>query len=162
LTINTATGAGTLVGDTGLSFAGGNGMTFDLADVLYQSQFTGGPAPDLNTLDPTDGQPTFIGQVSPLTGRFSAMDADPVSGVIYGVVNDGAGGGGPNSLATLDPAGPTATILGVSQNGLDAIAFAPVPDVPAIEVPTLGSVGLLGLMLALGAAGVGLMAARRS
>lgn len=161
-TIDTTTGAGTLVGDTGLAFAGGNGMTFDLADVLYQSQFTGGPAPDLNTLDPTDGQPTFIGQVPPLTGRFSALDTHPVSGVIYGVVNDGAGGGGPSSLATLDPAGPTAMIIGLTQSGLDAIAFAPLPAPPVIEVPALGSTGLMSLGLALAAAGLWWLSVRRA
>lgn len=152
-TVNPATGAATLVGDTGLAFAGGNGMTFDLGGTLHHSQFTGGPAPDLNSLDPTDGSPTFVGQISPLTGRFSSMDVDPISGVIYGVVNNGAQGSGPTELATLDPAGPSATVLGTTEPTLDAIAFFGGEAPPSVlEIPTAGSFGLAALAILLGVA----------
>lgn len=163
-TVIVGTGAGTLVGDTGLGFAGGNGMTFSLGGTLFHSQFTDGPAPDLNSLDPSNGTPTFLGQISPLTGRFASMDVDPVSGVIYGVVKNGAGGGGPTDLATLDPAGPSATVLGTTEPSLDAIAFFGGQAPPSVlEIPTVGSFGLGALALLLGvAAAVRLAAGRRS
>lgn len=158
-TIDTATGAGTIVGDTGLSFAGGNGMTFDLGGTLYHSQFSGGPSPDLNTLNPASGLPTFIGQITPTTARFRAMDVNPTTGVIFGVLNSGSGGGGPTELATIDPAGPTDTVIGTTEPSLDAIAFQPVLGPPSVlDIPTLDVAGLALLGLAM--AGLGWVAIR--
>jgi len=151
-TINTNTGAATFVGDTGLGFASGNGMAFDLSGTLLQSQFTGGPSPDLNTLNTTTGQAIFVGQISPLTTRFGALEVHPTTGVIFGALNTGSGGGGPTLLATINTATLTATAIGTTANGLDAIAFAPAP-VPR-SVPVIDALGLAGLMLLLAAVGV--------
>ncbi|MEM8960144.1 MAG: IPTL-CTERM sorting domain-containing protein [Acidobacteriota bacterium] len=159
-TIDTATGMSTLVGDTGLSLAGGNGMTFDLEGVLYHSQFTGGPNTALNTIDPATAVVTPVGQVPPVIGRFNALEVDPQTGTIYGVVNDGAGGGGPNTLATIDTTIVAATLIGATENGLTALAFEPLPLPPSpIEIPTLGEYGLMALVLLL--AGFGFYFMRR-
>jgi hypothetical protein len=153
-TVDTATGVATLVGNTGLAFAGGNGMTFDGADTLFHSQITGGTGPDLNTLDPSDGSPTFLGEITTTTGRFSAMEFDPSSGLVYGVINEGTGGAGPNSLATLDTAALTSTVIGTSVNGLDAIAVVSSGGGTGLQdIPTLDTTGLIGLILLLAAAG---------
>lgn len=152
-TINTNTGAGTLVGDTGLDFAGGNAMAFDLTGDLYHSQFTDGPGPDLNTLDPATGLPTFVGQLTDVTGRFSAFETDPATGELYAVLNEGAGGSGPTSLAIVDPVGLGVTLIGLTENTLDAIAFAGEAPPGILEIPTLGPAGLLSLILALALGG---------
>jgi IPTL-CTERM motif len=157
-TLSTATGTATLVGDTGLSTASGNAMSFDLADTLFQSQLETFPNPDLNTLNPATGLPTFVGQltVSPAAVNFprlNAMDADPVSGVLYGIYNDSPlNGGGPSYLAIVDPVALTATSVGATQGGMDAIAFQPAGGAggpSAIEVPTLSAAGLAVLVLLL-------------
>lgn len=145
-TVDTATGAATEVGDTTLSFAGGNGMTFNAGGTLYHSQFSGGPNSDLNTLDPATGAATLVAQIPGVTGRFNAMDEDPDTGVIYAALNEGSGGGGTNSLSILDPAGPSSAVLGASVNGLDAIAFGPLPP-PAAPIPVAGLGGLLAILL---------------
>jgi IPTL-CTERM motif len=167
-TLSTATGAATLVGDTGLSMAPGNAMSFDLSDTLFHSQLTGGPNPDLNTLNQTNGLPTFVGQVAvspaPINfPRLNAMDADPVSGVLYGIYNDSFGGGsiGPNYLVIVDPVALTANSVGQTQDGMDALAFAPagVGGPSAAEIPTLSVAGLALLVLLL--AGIAVLALRR-
>ncbi|MCB1555508.1 MAG: hypothetical protein KDJ14_17050 [Xanthomonadales bacterium] len=145
-TVNTTTGAATEVGDTTLSFAGGNGMAFSAGGTLYQSQFTVGPNSDLNTINTTTGAATLVAQIPGITGRFSAMDANPDTGVMYAALNEGGGGGGPNSLVTLDPTGPSATVLGATVNGLDAIAFGPLPPPPA-PIPAANLGGLLVILL---------------
>ena len=151
-TINTATGAATLVGDTGLMFAGGNAMSFNLAGVLFHSQFSGGPSPDLNTLDPATGAPTLLGQVTPTTGRFSSMDVNPTSGVLYATENNGSSGGGPTNLVTIDPVTLTSTTVGATLADMDALAFAGAGAGPAatVDLPTMNRAGLF--ILALGAA----------
>lgn len=152
-TINTATGAATLVGDTGLSFAGGNAMSFDSAGVLFHSQFTSGPSPNLNTLNTATGAATLVGQVTPSTGRFNSMDANPTSGTLYATENNGAGGTGPTNLVTIDTVGLTATTVGATLADLDALAFQPTGGggglVPQIELPTTTVSTLVGLALAL-------------
>lgn len=162
-TIDTTTGAATVVGDTGLSFAGGNGMSFDGAGTLFHSQFSGGPSPDLNTLDTVTGMPTFVGQITPVTGRFSAMDFDPASGTLFGNLNEGSGGSGPVSLATIDPTGPTATVIGVTDSGVDGIAILAVGGggTPVVVIPTLNTLGLLALLVVLGGLGVWQLSRRR-
>lgn len=156
ITISRTTGAGTLVGDTGLQFAGGNGMTFNAAGTLFHSQFANGPNSNLNTLNTATGAPTLVGQIASLTGRLTAMDVDPLTGTIYGIHNEGSGGVGPNSLVTIDPAGPTATTIGATANGMDALAFGSVPP----PIPALGLSGLLALMLVLGVAGAWMISGR--
>jgi len=154
-TINPATGVGTIVGDTGLSFGPGNGMSFDLSGTLFHSQRTLGPSPNLNTLNPATGAVTFVSQIPPVTAHFNAMDADPDSGTMYAVLNQGSSGLGPTSLATIDTVAHTSAVIGLTVPSLDAIAFGPA----ATQAPALGTFGLalLGALLAL----VAVLAMRR-
>jgi len=164
-TLDPLTGAGTVVGDSGLSAAGGNAMGFDLADTLFHSQLTTGPGQDLNTLDQTTGMATFVSLISPATDRFNAMDMDPATGTMYATLNEGTGGGGPRSLATIDTVAATVAVIGVSDPSLDGIAVQPVlappPPLP-MGIPTLGGLGFVALILLLAGAGVLLMARRRT
>ncbi len=61
-TIDLFSGLATLVGDTGLAFTGGNGMTFDLSDTLLLQ--TTSDNPDLFALDQTTGQAVFLRNVA--------------------------------------------------------------------------------------------------
>jgi hypothetical protein len=152
--INTTTGAATLVGDTSLSFAGGNAMAFNSAGTLYHSQFSAGPSPDLNTLNTTTGAATFVQQLTPVTGRFSSMDAQPGTNLLFAMLNSGSGGAGPNELATINPASGAVTVLGQSVNGMDALAFRGViPAGPPVPLPSLGVLGLISLVLLFGVLG---------
>ena len=129
-------------------------MTFDGADTLFQSQFSSPPNPELNTIDPSNGLPTLAGEITTTTGRFSAMEFDPSSGLIYGVINEGSGGGGPNSLATIDTGALTSTVIGTSVNGLDALTVVASGGGSGLQdIPTLDTTGLIGLILLLAAAG---------
>jgi len=129
-TIDTATGAGTLVGNTGLSLASGNGMAFGPGGMLFHSQFPGGTL-DLNTLDTATGAPTFQMVLNldytPTNngGRLSAMDRRPGDGRMYGISNDGMSGGGPQYLVRINLNNGNVTTIGQTQDGMDGMAWGP-------------------------------------
>ena len=130
-TVNPTTGAATLVGDTGFMTAPGNGMSFNLAGTtLFHSQTFSGPDPELNTLNQTNGQGTTVAAL-PIPGgctsfacRFSGMDVEPVTGTMFGLLNDSGGGPGNRRLATINTTTGAVTIIGPTGADLDAIAFA--------------------------------------
>jgi hypothetical protein len=152
-TINTATGAATLVGGTTSAFGGG-GLAASLNGTLFNTPdgVSGLPSGHLTTVDKTTGAPTIIGLLS---GSFTipvitAMDFDS-GGVLFGVERNA-----PNSLprtntalsrlVTIDTATGLMTDLGSSIDNLDAIAFlrSTAPE----QVPEPISMLLLGLGLA--------------
>jgi IPTL-CTERM motif len=147
-TVDPQTGLATLVGETGLAFAGGNGMTFDLADTLFQSQITVGPESDLNIINQSTGVATFVTQISvsnppPDNFRFSALDAEPLTGQIFGIANTGSGGSGPLYLATLDTDSGIVTVIGQTADCMDALAFEPERQPQISNIPSLSEWGLI-------------------
>jgi len=109
-TLNTLTGQATLVGDTGLSNASGNGMTFNQTDTLLHSQSRGG-IPRLYIINQEDGQAVFVkelvvdGPPQMVAYRLAAMDVEPGTGQVYGILNDARGNQGefgPMFLAILN------------------------------------------------------------
>lgn len=146
-TVSTFTGASALVGDTGLGFAGGNGMSFNLSGVLYHSQTSGGANSNLNTLSTGSGTATLVGLITPSTNRFAAMDAHPLTGVLYASELTGSGGSTAN-LVTINTGTLTNTVIGPTATGLDALAFSPLSGVPALDFPLL--LALLALLGAMG------------
>lgn len=133
-TIDIQTGAATLLGDTGLSNASGNAMSFDLNDTLFHSQLDSDPTPELNTIDQNTGAATFVrelGTPPPVNfSRFAAMDAQPAAGILYAIYKDNT-----DVLAIIDPATGNVTLVGQTAAGMDALAWSQITldfgDVPA-------------------------------
>lgn len=150
-TVDLATGAATLVGQSGLSNTNGQGLTFGPGGNLYYAGE--GTQGLLRTIDKSTGLPTGSIQLMNYPGdeNIPALDFD--GRMIFGV----AGTGG--DLITINPAtgeittiGPIASGPDVPDNTIDGIAFA-CPRTSA-GVPTMSAVGLAcvaAALLALGA-----------
>ncbi|MCP3961107.1 MAG: IPTL-CTERM sorting domain-containing protein [bacterium] len=152
-TIDPGSGALTLIGDTGLSAASGNGLSFDLTDTLFHSQNTG--VVDLNTIDQMNGAAALVTTLPiapPATNfyRFNAMDAHPTTGQMFASLNDSGGGAGLRTLATIDTGAGTVTLIGALPDDFDGLAWCPAPAGPmvnTIDIPTLSGAGLALLAL---------------
>jgi len=152
--LNTSTGQAELVGDTGFSDASGNGMTFTQSDNLVQSPSRGG-IPMLYHINQFTGQSSFIKELAVLNAppalvnyRLSALDIDPGSGQIYGILNDSRGTQGqfgPMYLASLDVQSGIITVIGQTADGIDAIAIRN----EASMIPTLSGIGSVVLAFVL-------------
>ena len=133
-TISTATGAATVVGATGLPFGNGQAMGFDQAGTLFHTESLRSipdPPPDLNTINPMTGVGTVVrdlllpASLPPDLSvyRFNAMDFDPISGLFFAILNDGSfNSGSVRRLTTIDPTTGIVTVLGLTDDSLDAIA----------------------------------------
>lgn len=122
-TIDPATGGASALGPTGISDAG-NGIAFGRSNVLYQAGVS-----SLTTIHQVTGAKAVVAPLSFLGFpggflRVNGMDAEPASGILFGSVNAGAGGGGPSYLATVETSGAV-THIGPTVSGLDAIAWQP-------------------------------------
>jgi hypothetical protein len=133
----------------------GNGMAFSQGDTLFLAddsdiysvdQTTGGLTPliGLTYLPPADNLP-----------RANAMDVDPLTGVMYASVVEGGSEIGPrvNFLATVNLESGIVTVIGETQGGLDAIAFAGKVDLTR-PIPALSEIGLIAAALVLFAAAI--------
>ena len=135
-TIDVTTGTATDIGLIGTCFPG-RGLAFSTTDVLHHSDQNSADFPGtLYTVNQTTAAPTAVATLS-FSGfppgccfRLNAMDYEPDTGVLYASVNNGFRGSGPNFLATVDPTTGVVTNLGQSVNGLDAIAWQPIPIIP--------------------------------
>jgi hypothetical protein len=145
-TVNTATGAVTEIGGTGV-YRRGNGIAFSRSDVLFH-----GNESELNTLDQTTGayakrvDLTFPDVYCPARGgaRINAMDFNS-GGTLFGSLNCGRSRSGPNYLVRVNTTTGKVSNIGVSVDALDGIAFW---KVEAEFVPEWGSIALLGSGLA--------------
>ena len=165
LTLNKLTGFSTFVGTT-LS-AWGNGMAFSQSDTLFHSagiiQGVG-----LNTLNPLNAVEsaitgyTYVGFPGLGNERMNAFDFMPGSNVLFGTLAETQ-----LTLAyltTIDPNTAVVTNIGVTNGGLDAIAFVldvvvggeflPI-DTTALMLAGLQSSAIWMLPILAGAAGVG-------
>jgi MYXO-CTERM domain-containing protein len=131
-TIDLGTGALTQLGTTNVGCCG-NGIAFSGAGALFHANDTA-----LHTLDQTTGAAAQVallgfpfGQVFP---RVNAMDFDPDTGTLYAAVRRDFA----NYLATVNPVTGAVTMIGGSQNGLDALAVF-------VAVPEPGGLALLAL-----------------
>jgi hypothetical protein len=141
-TINTTTGAATVVGSTGFTSTTGGGLAFDASGQAYGTP----TSTRFGTYDKATGAYTNIGSpAKPVGGGFAAMTFDD-AGKLLGL---NLGAGNATHLMRLDPLTGASTDLGVSINSLDAIAFVPggggaVPE-PGSMALLLGP-GLLGVL----------------
>jgi hypothetical protein len=148
--LSTATGAVTELGPTNVECCG-NGIAFSAADVLWHANNEA-----LHTLNQTNGDATWVADLTfpaytvdecPVLGdgnpRINALDFSS-GGVLFGSLNCGEGGQGPNYLVVVSTTG-VVTEVGESVDGLDGIVFVPPPPPPEEEfVPEWGSIALLG------------------
>jgi WD40 repeat protein len=154
-TLNTATGAVTVIGNTGQT-GGGNGIAFSPGDVLFHSNQQA-----LFTLNQGTGFASLVAGLAfnfpqpycPALGgrgpRINAMDFNS-GGTLFGVLNCGYGDTPANYLVTIDTDDGDVYMMGPTVDRLDGIAFGPPPE-PEF-VPEWGSIALLGSGL-LGLAG---------
>jgi hypothetical protein len=130
----------------------GNGLAFSLADELFQVGskilpgigFTGAK---IRTLDQVADAEGFIsisstknlsfsltsGETALLAPRMNALDFEPRTGILFAAVNDG----GPESfLAIVNTKDGKVTLIGKTQDSLDAMAFVPVNTGASPTTPT--------------------------
>jgi len=136
-TLNTATGQVAFIGATGDS-GGANGMAFDLADILWHTRLSN-PINTLNTLDPNTGAFTnqFIITLPDLNDdfpeRINSLDVEPGTGTMYGIAR-GFNTGNYALVIVNTSTGAVTQQGGLTQTGLDAIAFEDVEDAEPVEI----------------------------
>lgn len=95
--IDTTTGAGTLIGVTGLAANFAQGMDFDWStNTLYATIYTGGGVGNFVSLDVTTGLATVLDVTTPLNAEMEIAIQEPASGP-----------GGPTTFCPPLPAGTT-------------------------------------------------------
>lgn len=127
-TVNLATGQATVVGDSGLSTAG-SGLAANASNVIY---FAGS---GLNTISRVTGAPTFVASITGTSVNINAMAFDNL-GQLFVAENDG-------TFGRIDPSTGVVTQIGPSVTRLDAIAFDPAADVPAMPKAMVWMTALL-------------------
>jgi outer membrane protein assembly factor BamB len=143
VTLNTATGAATVMGDTGMRRRG-NSLAFHPSDVLFYSGNR-----ELYVLNQTNGDAAWVADlnvpnvVCPYEPRINAMDFTS-TGILFGVMNCGAEDEPMHYLVTIEESG-NVNVIGRTVDRLDGIVFVPLPPPPEPEfVPEWGSIALLG------------------
>jgi hypothetical protein len=134
--INTTTGAATIVGDSGFTFTNGGGVAVDSTGVVF-----GSPSPvNFGTYDKVTGAFTNIGNPASPNGRgYGGLAFD--GSVLYGLNVVNKTGGLPPHLVTIDTTTATVTDLGATAiESFDAIAFSPSATVLAGDYNNNGTV----------------------
>ena len=140
-TVNTASGAASLVQDLNLAFSGGNGIVF-IGNTLYHNN-----ADSCNIIDISTGQATTTGALTGFdieNARSSAMDINPLNNQVYSLIKIGFEGGTNSGLIVLDPTNCTITdtISTILPLSFDGIAFP-----GQAIIPSMGQWGLIILAL---------------
>jgi hypothetical protein len=143
--IDTSTGTATAVGPANVTTCCGNGIAFYMSSLLYHANES-----DLNMLSTVTGSATFVRGLnySPPADAFprvNSIDFNPVTGGLYASVNDGSSLFPENFLAILDIATGNVNIVGLTVDGLHAIAFQaePLAAPPAFAVPAASEWSML-------------------
>ena len=109
VTVNLTTGAGIIVGNTGI-FSVPSLAVDPTTGILYLGE--GGGNPNLYTVDPTTGATTLVGDSGLGFAAISGMDFSS-DGTLYATVNiAGDGGTGGDHLATIDKTTGQAIVIG--------------------------------------------------
>ena len=130
ITVDPATGVGTVVGPGAGPDAGLNGLTFDPTGALWgstRSNRMGEPAvgaPQLLQLDPLTGTPIFSAPLTVGGNELEIIDlaADPISGMLYGVSLNTSD----TSIYTIDKDTGDASLIGAT--GVIGVTLAFAPD----------------------------------
>lgn len=139
-TVDLDTGEATAVGATTTSGAG-NGLAFALDDTLFHvDDASGGTLRTVNTATGVSGSGiavTYSGFPTLIGPQPNALAVDHIAGTMYVAVDDGTGSAGPNYFASLDTTTGTATHIGRSADGLDALeVYAGCEDLDSCTVET--------------------------
>ena len=160
VTVNTATGMGTIVGPMGNDGCCGNAMAFSPGDTLFFMDGDRGPPDTLYIVNQITGAANAIANVSypPVLDdepRPNSMVFNPKQGqLIASVVNgDGNDGTRENYLTVVNTLTGDVAILGTTVEGLDGLAFGPEGEpIPTISewgmIATVAGLGLIGLFYA--------------
>lgn len=105
VSVNTATGAGTVLGESGLG-TGILGLSFNAAGILYPVNYSG----DVYTIDTATGAATSVGNLNQTAHH---GDFDPVSGLYYRIDVTGSG---PRNLVLANMSTLTFTTLTTIDN----------------------------------------------
>jgi hypothetical protein len=136
LTVNTTTGAATVVGTIGFPAAGD--LAFAPNGNLYMSSGPGVGASSLVQVNPTTGAGTMIGAI----GFNDVFGLEFVGNTLYGLNDSG-------DLITIDPTTGVGTLAATTSPtviGLD-LAVSPVPEPSALLLLLAPALGLAGLKL---------------
>lgn len=120
LRIDTATGAGTIVGTIGFEVPS---LAVDPSTgILYAGRGAG--IPNLYTVNPTNGTATLVGNTGLGFSAIGGMDFR-ADGILFAAVNIvGDGGTGSENLASINKTTGVATVIGpFGVEGIEAIAF---------------------------------------
>lgn len=147
VTFTLDSGTATVLGPTD-TCCSGNGIAFSSGDLLYHADDG-----EVNTLDQMSGTATFVASLDfppPLRfARVNGMDAVPGGSVHAVSINDGgkgtSGADGPRGLnpgyvGLLLPETGLVAVVTPTVEGLDALAFAPVPEIQIEKSPDLQTV----------------------
>jgi hypothetical protein len=131
--INTTTGAATLVGNSGFTFTNGGGVAVSPTGTVL-----GVPLPaNFGTYDKVTGAFTNIGNPAKPTGRgYGALAFD--GSTLYGL-NVASPPAAPH-LVTIDTTTGAVTDIGATVVALDAIAFRPVPEPASLSILVSASI----------------------
>ena len=125
-TLDPATGTATVLGPSGV-FCCGNGIAFSPTDILFHANNEA-----LHTLEQSHGTATVVAPLhfpppADNRPRINAMDFQPDTGEVFAVLEDGSARAFETYLATINPITGEVTIIGRTVDGLDALAWFPVP-----------------------------------
>jgi hypothetical protein len=123
ITINPATGAGTVVGNMGAGIAVPALAVDPTTGTMYAGQ--GGGTPNIYTVNPATGAATLVGDTGLGLAAVGGLDFRS-DGTLFAAVNIvGDGGTGSDHLATINKATGAATVIGPfgAVEGIEGIAF---------------------------------------
>jgi PEP-CTERM motif len=107
LTVNTSTGAGTVMGQMGFPAPS---LAMNSGGTLYAGEGRGNP--NIYTVNPSNGSTTFVGSTGLGYAAVGALEFD-ARDTLYASVNlVGDGGSGSDHLATIDTSTGAATVIG--------------------------------------------------
>lgn len=149
-TINTATGAATVVGNAGISTFG-SGLAANSSDVLFYAGF--GDSGSLDTISRTTGLPTIVATLDGTTDNGISALAFNSAGTLFGARIPQDVPAPASDLITINTTTGHITSLGPSVDNLDAIVFDG-SAAPAAVVPMLDAKMLAVLLLLLAAGGL--------
>ncbi|HXW00952.1 MAG TPA: hypothetical protein VEC93_21245 [Anaerolineae bacterium] len=134
-TIDSSTGAATLVGATGITGTG-NGLAFSPGDVLFHADDI-----NLNTLNQATGVTLTTVALTfspPITSspEINALEFQPTTGILFGSLDNDTPSDNESYLTTIVTGTGVINIVGQSVNGLNALAFNPKP-ITVIYLPLI-------------------------
>jgi hypothetical protein len=119
VSIDTATGAVTVLGSSGIGTFGSGMATLPDGTVVIAGNSVSG---SLHAVDTTDGSTTVLVSLAGGSSDTRPNGMTLFRGTLYAVLNGDYGGAAISALATIDPVTGAVAVLGVVPGGVDALA----------------------------------------